>query len=88
MIELDAAGLVVATPSGDRVVLAPTSLLLTERRVAVVGANGSGKSTLARMVNGLVTPSTGRVLVDEDARDRVDGAPRAAVADYVASVPA
>jgi biotin transport system ATP-binding protein len=64
VIELDAAGLVVPTPSGDRVVLEPTSLVLSERRVAVVGANGSGKSTLARMVNGLVTPSTGRVLVD------------------------
>ena len=64
MIEYDGAGLTVATPSGDRVVLEPTSLTLTERRIAVVGANGSGKSTLARMVNGLVTPSSGRVLVD------------------------
>ncbi|MFD1824570.1 energy-coupling factor ABC transporter ATP-binding protein [Mumia zhuanghuii] len=45
-------------------ILAPTSLELTERRIGVIGANGSGKSTLARMVNGLVTASTGRVLVD------------------------
>jgi biotin transport system ATP-binding protein len=64
VIELDAAGLTVGTPAGERTVLAPTSLTLTERRVAIIGANGSGKSTLARMVNGLVTPSTGRVLVD------------------------
>jgi biotin transport system ATP-binding protein len=64
VIEYEAAGLTVPTPSGDRVVLEPTSLTLTERRIAVVGANGSGKSTLARMVNGLVTPSSGRVLVD------------------------
>jgi biotin transport system ATP-binding protein len=29
-----------------------------------VGANGSGKSTFARLLNGLVVPSAGRVLVD------------------------
>ncbi|MEU8244880.1 ABC transporter ATP-binding protein [Nonomuraea sp. NPDC048916] len=49
---------------GDRVVLSGVDLRLPERRVAFVGANGSGKSTLARMINGLVRPATGRVLVD------------------------
>ncbi|MDN4160556.1 energy-coupling factor ABC transporter ATP-binding protein [Nocardioides abyssi] len=63
-IELDAASVVVPTAEGDRVVLAPTTLTLTEQRVGVVGANGSGKSTLARLLNGLVAPTAGRVLVD------------------------
>lgn len=40
------------------------SLVLHERRIGIVGANGSGKSTLARMINGLVTPTAGRVSVD------------------------
>jgi biotin transport system ATP-binding protein len=40
------------------------SLVLAEHRIGIVGANGSGKSTLARMVNGLVTPTSGRVRVD------------------------
>lgn len=48
----------------DRTVLHDLDLTLTERRVGVVGLNGSGKSSLARLLNGLVAPSSGRVLVD------------------------
>jgi len=33
-------------------------------RVALVGQNGSGKSTLVRHFNGLLRPTTGRVLLD------------------------
>jgi biotin transport system ATP-binding protein len=49
---------------GERVVLRDVDLTLDERRIAVVGANGSGKSTLARLLNGLVLPTEGRVVVD------------------------
>jgi biotin transport system ATP-binding protein len=54
----------VAHSYGDRLVLADVSVTLTERRVGVIGANGSGKSTFARLLNGLVVPSAGSVLVD------------------------
>jgi biotin transport system ATP-binding protein len=49
---------------GDRPVLTGVSVTLTEQRVGVIGANGSGKSTFARLLNGLVVPSEGTVLVD------------------------
>jgi len=49
---------------GDRDVLRGVDLEIRERRTGIVGANGSGKSTLARLLNGLVVPTAGRVLVD------------------------
>jgi biotin transport system ATP-binding protein len=58
-IELEA----VAVELGGRAVLRDVSVRLAQRRIAVIGANGSGKSTFARLLNGLVTPSSGRVKV-------------------------
>lgn len=49
---------------GERPVLRGVTLTLAERRIGVVGANGSGKSTFARLLNGLLLPSRGAVLVD------------------------
>ncbi|WP_434380399.1 energy-coupling factor ABC transporter ATP-binding protein [Melittangium boletus] len=60
MIELHA----VHHHFGERPVLQGLELHLTERRVGVVGGNGSGKSTFARLLNGLLVPERGRVLVD------------------------
>lgn len=54
----------VAHRYGDRPVLTDLDLHLTEARIGVVGVNGSGKSTFARLLNGLVVPTAGQVLVD------------------------
>lgn len=48
----------------ERPVLHPLNLTLTERRIGVVGSNGSGKSTFARLLNALLLPTDGQVLVD------------------------
>lgn len=63
-IELRDVTVRLPTTGGDVLVLDETSLTLTEQRIALVGGNGSGKSTLARLVNGLVTATTGQALVD------------------------
>ncbi len=47
-----------------RQALQPLSLLLTERRIGVIGLNGSGKTTFARLINGLTKPTEGRVSIN------------------------
>ncbi|KAA9105088.1 energy-coupling factor ABC transporter ATP-binding protein [Microbacterium rhizomatis] len=53
----------VAVDRGGRRILEDVSVQLDQRRIAVVGANGSGKSTFARLLNGLVTASSGSISV-------------------------
>lgn len=64
VIKLEGATVRVPTPTEDLTILRPTDLELSERRIALIGENGSGKSTLARLLNGLVSPTGGRVTVD------------------------
>jgi thiol reductant ABC exporter CydD subunit len=55
----------VRYPGAERPALAGVSLRVAPgERVAVTGPSGAGKSTLLAVVAGLVTPESGRVLVD------------------------
>ncbi|MDF2982409.1 MAG: amino acid transporter ATP-binding protein, partial [Devosia sp.] len=50
---------------GDNIVVDDVSFTIGEGEIAVVvGTSGAGKSTLLRMINRLVAPSAGRVLID------------------------
>lgn len=84
MIELRSATVVAPGPDGDRTILQPTSLTLSEHRISVIGGNGSGKSTLARLVNGLIEPSSGSVSIGAGAdagNGTAAGASRGALLD-------
>lgn len=61
MIEIDR----LTKRYGDTMVVDEVSLRVDEGTVAVVvGTSGAGKSTLLRLINRLVEPSSGRVLID------------------------
>ena len=48
----------------EKEILKNVSLKIDERFVAVTGPNGGGKSTLAKVIAGIITPSSGQILLD------------------------
>ncbi|NLK87339.1 MAG: energy-coupling factor transporter ATPase [Clostridiaceae bacterium] len=74
IIEISNAGYVYRSNSDDRAdvqALEDISLRIRQGEfLAVLGTNGSGKSTLAKLMNALILPSEGTVIVDGfDTRD-------------------
>ena len=101
MIEFESVG--KTYPGGAVAVESFTYTVPKHRTVVLVGSSGSGKTTLLRMVNRMVDPTSGRVLIDGvDVREAdpvklrrsigyvlQDGGllPHRTVADNVATVP-
>jgi energy-coupling factor transport system ATP-binding protein len=57
-------GLVFEYPDGTRALDGVDVSIARGERIAITGRNGSGKSTLVRHWNGLLRPTSGRMLVD------------------------
>ncbi len=47
-----------------KVILHDVSIQIDDRFVAITGPNGSGKSTMAKLIAGIYTPTSGRILLD------------------------
>lgn len=59
-----ASGTAAPATASHKHLLRDIDLDLPEQRIGVIGANGSGKSTFLKLLNGLVEPSEGNVVVD------------------------
>ena len=49
---------------GDRTAVRSTNICLENGVYGLLGPNGSGKTTLIKLINGLLNPSSGEVLID------------------------
>jgi phosphonate transport system ATP-binding protein len=59
-------------PNGTQALRTITLELKNDRFTAMIGASGAGKSTLLRIINGLIKPSSGEVLVSNGSAYNLD----------------
>ncbi|MBQ4332640.1 MAG: ATP-binding cassette domain-containing protein [Clostridia bacterium] len=71
MLELKHITYTVEDENGGSLdILKDINLTIDERFVAITGPNGGGKSTLAKVIAGIITPTSGQILLDgEDITD-------------------
>ncbi|MDD3368597.1 MAG: ATP-binding cassette domain-containing protein [Lachnospiraceae bacterium] len=64
MLELQNICYEVDDKNENKDILKNISVKIDERFVAITGPNGGGKSTLAKVIAGIITPTSGRILLD------------------------
>ena len=70
MLELKDISFSVDLPDGRKEILKNVSLTIGDGFTALTGPNGGGKSTLAKLIAGIYTPTSGRIILDgEDITD-------------------
>lgn len=64
MLELKDICFQVNDDNEEKEILKNINLVIDNRFVAVTGPNGGGKSTLAKVIAGIVTPTSGKIILD------------------------
>jgi len=64
MLELQHVSYIVEQDGERKDILHDVNLTIDDRFVAITGPNGGGKSTLAKIIAGILTPTSGRILLD------------------------
>lgn len=64
MLELKNICFEAETENGIKQILKDVSLKIEDGFVVITGPNGGGKSTLAKVIAGIITPTSGKILLD------------------------
>ena len=64
MLELQNISYVVNEEGKDIEILKDINIKIDGRFTAITGPNGGGKSTLAKMIAGIITPTSGKIILD------------------------
>jgi len=64
MLELQNISFKVDLPDSSKEILRNVNLTIDQGFTALTGPNGGGKSTLAKIIAGIYTPTSGRILLD------------------------
>ncbi len=64
MLELKNISYTAYNEDGEKEIIKNVNLTLNERFIAFTGPNGGGKSTLAKIIMGIITPTSGQILLD------------------------
>ena len=64
MLELKNISFTAVTENGEKQILKDVNLKIDDGFVVITGPNGGGKSTLAKIIAGIITPTSGQILLD------------------------
>ena len=64
MLELKNISFSADSENGEKEILKNISMTLDNGFIALTGPNGGGKSTLAKIIAGIITPTSGQILLD------------------------